>query len=156
MMKNLSVVLLATITLTLTACSSSSTSEIKSKPVKDITTTSEITSSAGGTTKLIEAVTTKTTQTKSEYSTNKLEGTYIGDDGKTYEFTSDGSLEIDSKKFKLSKPNMSTKQSTGEEFTNYNILEVGATHSSAYVEVYKDRVEIAYAGPVKSTVLTKK
>lgn len=155
MKKKLNIALLMGITLTLTACSTGS-NEIKSKPVKETTSTSETTSVELVSTKNSEEITTKTTSEKSETSENKLEGVYLGDNGKTYKFNSDGTLEFDSKKFKLSKPNISVKQSTGEEFTNYNILEVGATHSSAYVEVYKDRVEIAYSGPVKSTILTKK
>lgn len=96
----------------------------------------------------------KTVDIKAGYT--DIAGRYIGDNGKEYIFTSEGTLEVDGVIYSLGKSNKSRNTRTNEEFINYNLKEDGNSHhSGSYVEVYKDRIEVAYSGPVKSTVLKK-
>lgn len=166
-MKNKILLILTTTSLTLAGCGvNENDSRQKTKAVSDVITTQESTRSKSEvasmeqknnleTTARNSTLSSGTTNTQVNSHNTLLSGTYKGDNGKIYKFNSDGTLEIDSEKFKLSKPNESRKESTGEKFTNYNVSQGDSAHSSMYVEAYSDRIEIVYAGPVKSTKLTK-
>lgn len=95
----------------------------------------------------------KAVNIKSGYA--EIAGRYEGDNGKEYIFNVDGTLEIDGVVYNLGNSNKSRSTRTNEEFINYNLTAEGSKHAEAYVEVYVDRIEIAYSGPAKSTKLKK-
>lgn len=151
--KRLLVVILST-SLVLSACSNE-TENIKSKPVSNISSTQIASSETTNSPQTISSSSMKVIASQEIPTFSELAGTYTGDNGKIYKINSDGTVEIDSIKYSLSSPNKSKKESTGEEFINYNLKESSSGHSGAYLEVYKNRKELAYLGPVKSTILKK-